>query len=115
MLISFPHAGTSSEVTHPEALPSSSLPPEGREERGALGMHLILLPVGLPLLPLCPARGVKVLLDARPVRVVTSVSSAPSGAGIPEVSCSRRSPAACSAPSSVGSPSHHCTLCEVMS
>ena len=80
-------------------------------------MHLVLLTVGLPLLPLdlCPARGVKVLLDARPVRVGTSVSSAPSGAGIPGVSCSRRSPAACSAPSSVGSPSHHCTLCEVMS
>ena len=32
---SFPRAGTSSEVTHPEALPSSSsLPSEGREERG---------------------------------------------------------------------------------
>ena len=31
-------------------------------------MHLVLLPVGLPLLPLnlCPARGVEVLLDTRP-------------------------------------------------
>ena len=92
-----------------------SLPSEGREKRGGLGMHLVLLPVGLPLpLDLCPARGVAVLLDARPVRVGTSVSSAPSGAGVPGVSRSRRSPAACSDPSSVGFPSHHCTLCEVM-
>ena len=80
-------------------------------------MHLVLLPVGLPLLPLdlWPTRGVKVLLDARPVRVGTSVSSAPSGAGILVVSHSRRTPAACFAPSSVGSPSHHCTFCEVVS
>ena len=115
---SFPRAGTSSEVTHPEALPSSScLPSEGWEERGGLGMHLVLLPLGLPLLllDLCPVRGVEVLLDARPVRVGTSVSSAPSGAGVPGVSRSRQSPAACSAPSSVGSTSPHCTLCELMS
>ena len=48
-------------------------------------MHLVFLPVGLPLLPLdlCPARGVEVLLDARPVRVGTSISSAPSGVGVP--------------------------------
>ena len=47
-------------------------------------MHLVLLPVGLPLLPLdlCPARGVEVLLDTRPVCVGTSVSSDPLGAGI---------------------------------
>ena len=33
---------------------------------GGLGMHLVLLPVGLPLLllDLCPERGVEVLLDA---------------------------------------------------
>ena len=35
-------------------------------------MHLVLLPVGLPLLPLdlCPARVVEVLLVARPVSVL---------------------------------------------
>ena len=63
-------------------------------EGGGLGMHLVLLPVGLPLLlDLWPARGVEVLLDARPVPVGTSVSSAPSGAGVPGVSRSQRTPA----------------------
>ena len=57
-------------VTHPEASSSSSsLPSGGRAKRGGLGMHLVRLPVGLPLLPLDigPARGVEVPLDARPV------------------------------------------------
>ena len=81
---------------------------KGGRRGGASGCTLFLLPVGLPLL--CPARGVEVLLDARPVRVGTSVSSSPSGTGVPGVSRSQRSPAACSAPSSVGSPSHHHAL-----
>ena len=51
-----------------------------------------------------PARGVEVLLDARPELVATSVSSAPSGAGVSGVASLQRSPVACSAPSSVGSP-----------
>ena len=46
------------------------LPPPPLQEGGrCLRMHLVLLPVGLPLIPLdmCPARGVEVLLDARPL------------------------------------------------
>ena len=47
--LSFPHAGTSLEVTHPGASPSSlSLPSEGRDDRGAgslsLGMLLCCFP-----------------------------------------------------------------------
>ena len=63
-----PRARTSSEVKHPEA--SSSLPSGGQAKRGGLGMHLVLRPVGLPLLPLDlgPARGVEVPQVARPVR-----------------------------------------------
>ena len=44
---------------------------EGRLRGRGLGMHLVLRPVRLPLLPLdlSPARGVEVFLVARPVRV----------------------------------------------
>ena len=106
---SFPCARISSEVTLPEALPSSSsLPFEGREERGGLGMHLVLLPVGLFSPP------------ARPVSSERGGSATGRSSGARWDFClfgsrSRRSPAACSAPSLVGSPSHHSMLCEVMS
>ena len=53
--MSFPHAWISSEVTHPKASPSfPSLPSEGWDEGGG-GVSqdaLVLLPEGLPLLPL---------------------------------------------------------------
>ena len=102
---SSPHAGTSSEVTHPVALPSSSLPSEGRERWvGPQDAPCVASRrASSPARP-GPARGVEVLLDARPELVATSVSSAPSGAGVSGVASLRRSPVACSAPSSVGSP-----------
>ena len=62
-----------------------------------------------------PARGVEVLLDARPVLVGTSVSLAPSGAGLPGVArCDGRLLPALPRPRSA-LPSYHCTPCEVMS
>ena len=62
-----------------------------------------------------PARGVEVLLDARPVLVVTSVSSAPLGVWVPGVArCGGRLLPALPRPRSA-LPSHHCTPCEVMS
>ena len=64
-----PHARTSSEVKHPEASSSSSsLPSGGQVKRGGLGMHLVLHPVRLPLLPLDlgPARGLEVSLPVFP-------------------------------------------------
>ena len=46
--MSFLHAGTSSEVTHTAASPSSlSLPSEGRDERGRSRDALVLLPEDL--------------------------------------------------------------------
>ena len=115
---SSPHAGTSSEVTHPEALPSSfSLPSEGRERRvgpqdaPCVASRRASSPPARP----GPARGVEVLLDASPVLVATSVSSAPSGAGVPGVArCGGRLLPALPRPRSA-LPSHHCTPCEVMS
>ena len=69
--MSFPHAGTSSEVTHPGASPSSpSLLSEGRDDGGGRSRNaLVMLPEGLPLLPLdfCQARGVEEPLVARSV------------------------------------------------
>ena len=66
-----PRAGTSLEVLRPEAS-SSSLPSGGQAKRGGggLGMHLVLRPVRLPLLPLDlgPARGVEVFLVTPVVR-----------------------------------------------
>ena len=111
-------AGTSLEVTHLEALPSSSsLPSEGRERRvgprdaPCVASRRASYPPARP----GPARGVEVLLDARLVLVVTSVFSAPSGAGVPGVACCGR----CLLPA-LPRPlsallSHHCTPCEVMS
>ena len=62
-----------------------------------------------------PVRGVEVLLDACPMLVATSVSSAPSGAGVPGVArCGGCLLPALPRPRSV-LPSLHCTPCEVMS
>ena len=76
--MSFPHAGTSSKVTHPGAFPSSpSLPSEGRDEEGGGSRDvLVLLPEGLPLLPIdfCPARGMEEPLVARSVRASSLLS-----------------------------------------
>ena len=117
-LMSFLHAGTSSEVTHPGASPSSlSLPSEGRDEGGggqsrdALG----LLPEGLPLLPLdfCPARGVEEPLVARSVHASSLLSPRfIRGLGIQELlSCG-----GLLLPdlSRLVLPPHLCTTCEVM-
>ena len=110
---SSPRAGTSSEVTHPEALSSSSsLPSEGQERKVGPRDAPCVASRGASSPPARPgpARGVKVVLDARPVLVGTSVSSAPSGAGgarsrlLPALLCPRSA-----------LPSHHCTPCEVMS
>ena len=81
-------------------------------------MHLVLLPVGLPLLPfdLGPVRGVEVPLDARPVRASELLS--------PRLLQGLRSREllACSGPllpapllPRLPLPAHHCTLCEVVS
>ena len=76
---------------------------EGRLRGRGLGMHLVLRPLRLPLLPLDlgPVRGVEVSLVAPPVRA--SASSAPSGAGKGEVARPQRTPPARAA-SSVASP-----------
>ena len=61
----------------PEASSSSpSLPSEGRDEGGGCWDALVLLPEGLPLLPLdfCPARGVEVFLVARLLRTSAPLS-----------------------------------------
>ena len=107
--MSFLRAGTSSEVTHPEASPSSpSLPSEGRDEGvGGSQYALVLLPDGLPLLPLdiCPTRGVQVPLVARPVRSSSLL-------GVQELlSCGRLLLLALSR---LSLPPHLCTPCEVM-
>ena len=76
--MSFCHAETSSEVTLPGASPSSpSLPSGGRDEgEGESWDALVLLPEGLPLLPLdfCPARGVEETLVARLVHASSLLS-----------------------------------------
>ena len=86
-------------------------------------MLLVLLPVGLPLLPLAtrPARrvvskrGGSVSGGSAGARERAFVSSTPLGAENPGAALSQQSPVARSAPSSVGSPAHHCTLHEVVS
>ena len=104
----FSSCGDFSEVTHLAAPSSSSLPSEGR----------VLLPVGLPLLPLdlCPARGVEALLDARLLCVSVLLSPrllrglwrwrrlARSGRLLPVLPLPR-----------LPLPAHLCTFCEVMS
>ena len=98
-----PRAETSSEVAHAAApSSSSSLPSEGRGERGGLGVPLVLLPVELPLLPLAVlrARGVEVSLVALPVCAERSSGSTTPLEGVrgggedPGAARSRRSPVA---------------------
>ena len=62
-----PRAETSSGVSRPGTSSSSSRPLGGRGSRRGLGVHLVLLLGGLPLLPLDlgPARGVGVPLGVR--------------------------------------------------
>ena len=115
-----PRVGTSSEVLHPEPLllllPSLQ---EGRlrEGGGGLGMHLVLRPVRLPLLPLDlgPARGVEVCLVARPVRASAPVSPRL----LRELGRGRllvRSGLPLPAPlPRLPVPAHHSTLCDVVS
>ena len=72
--MSFLHAGTSSEVPHPGASPSSL----SFSSRGGGGSRdaFRLLPEGLPLLPLdfCPAGGVEEPLVARSVHASSLLS-----------------------------------------
>ena len=71
--MSFLHAGTSSEVTHTAASPSSlSLPSEGQDERGAVSGCPCVASRGSPLLPFkfWGARGVEELLSPRFIRGV---------------------------------------------
>ena len=117
--MSFPLARTSSEGPQPGASPSSlSLPSEGRDERGVGWWSrdaLVLLPEGLPLLPLnfCPARGVEEPLDARSVHVSSLLSLRfIRGLGVQELlSCSGL---LLPVLSRLVLPSHLCTPCEVM-
>ena len=105
--MSFLHAGTSSEVTHPVASPSSlSLPSEGRDEGVRSRDALVLLPEGLPLLPLdflSSERGGGTSGRSFGARELASVSSVHSWTGDPGVALLRRTPATRSVP--VGSPS----------
>ena len=107
--MSFPHVGTSSEVPHPGASPSSpSLPSEGRDA-------LVLLSEDLPLLPLdfCPARGVEEPLVARSVHA--SLLPSPQfirGLGVQELLfCGG---IMLPTLSQLALPPHLCTPCEVM-
>ena len=115
--MSFPLAGTSSEVTHPGASPSSpSLPSEGWDEgEGGSRDALVLFPEGLPLLPLdfCPARGVEEPLVARLVHASSLLSPRfIRGLGIQELlSCSGL---LLPALSWLVLPPRLCTSCEVM-
>ena len=117
---SFPRAGTSSEATLPEVLPSSSpLPSEGWERRGggtSLGCTLCCFLWGF-----LSSRSTGVQREGWKcywtlVRcALSSVSSAPSGAGVPGVArCGGCLLPALPRPQSA-LPSHHCTPCEVMS
>ena len=115
--MSFLHAWTSSEVTHPGASPSSlSLPSEGRDEGGGQSQDALgLLPEGLPLLPLdfCPAREVEEPQVARSVHASSLLSPRfIRGLGIQELlSCG-----GLLLPdlSRLVLPPHLCTTCEVM-
>ena len=81
-------------------------------------MHLVLLSVGLPLLPLtvCPVRGVEVPLDARPVRT-NSLLSPQLLRGLKIQERLSRGGRLLPAPLLpwLALPTHHCTLCKVMS
>ena len=112
-----PCAWTSSEVKHPEAS-SSSLPSGGQAKRGGgLGMHLVLRPVRLPLLPLDlgPARGVEVSLVVRLVRASSLLSPLLLWElGRWELLVRSRRPLPMLLPR-LPLPAHHCTLCDVVS
>ena len=74
-----PRTGTSSEVPQPGTSSSSSRPSEGQDKRrGSLGVHLVLYPVRLPLLPLdlglARGGGGEMSLDIRLLRVSASLS-----------------------------------------
>ena len=72
-----PCAWTSSEVTQPvTSSSSSSRPSGGQDTMGSLGVHLVLRPVRLPLLPLDqgPTRGVEVSLVTRLLRASSPLS-----------------------------------------
>ena len=114
-----PRAGTSSEVLHPEASSSSSLPSGGQAKRGGggLGMHLVLRPVRLPLLPLDlgPARGVEVSLVVRPVRASALLPprflrELGRGKLLVRIRCPLLAPLP-----RLPLPAHHSTLCDVVS
>ena len=118
-LLSFPRAGTSSEVTLSGASPSPSLPSEGRDEGGGGGGGardaLVLLPEGLPLLPLdiFPAGGVEEPLVSRSVHASSLLPPRfIRGLGVQELlSCGGL---LLPAQSRLALPPHLCTPCEVM-
>ena len=109
--MSFLHAGTSSEVTHPGASPSSlSLPSEGLDEGGGGGGVSGWCPCvasqgscSPPARLLSSGRGGGVSGRSFGARELASVSSVPSWTGDPGVDLFRRTPATRSVP--VGSPS----------
>ena len=96
------------------------LPPSLQKDgRGGLvlGMPHVLLPVGLPLLPLdlVQREGWKCYWTLVRCSLRLLFSSAPSGAGVPGVArCGGRLLLALPRPRSA-LPSHHCMTCEVMS
>ena len=104
----------------PRTLRLLLLPPslqKGGVRRGGLRVHLVLLPVVLPLLPLAMlrARGVEVCLVALPVHASALLSPLPLwGLGIQE-RLARGGPL-CAPPCLQSAlPAHHCTLREVVS
>ena len=89
---------------------------EGRLRAGGLGMHLVLRPVRLPLLPLDlgPARGVEVSLVARPVHASALLPPRllqELGRGRLLVRSGRPLPAPLPR---LALPAHHSTLCDVV-
>ena len=100
----------SSTPRHPLLLPFLQ---ESRLRGWGLGMHLVLRPVRLPLLPLDlgPARGVEVSLVARPVRV-SALLPPLLGRGKLLVRSGRPLPAPLPR---LPLPAHHSTLCDVVS
>ena len=115
VLMSFPHAGTSSEVTHPGASPSPSLPSEGRDEGGMVSGYPCVASEALPLLPLdfCPARRVEEPLVARSMHASSLLSPRfIRGLGVQElIFCGGFMLRALSR---LALPPHLCTPCEVM-
>ena len=89
-----PHAGTSSEVLHPEASSSSSSLPSGGQakEEGSRDAPCAASREASspPARPRSSERGGSVCGRSSGARERTSASSAPSGAGKGEVACSQR-------------------------